>query len=120
MVPVTISDPRTGPLPTHLFGNASIGTWWKHQESRPASEVWNSGTIKCSWSCRQPQFQPNLGRIGLKWVLNRSEHPGLPGEQARDEQNRDSMQRLLLGRKKKEKKEGFIYFLVYKRREEGS
>lgn len=115
----SVRDCKEFQLPTHLFGNASIGSWWKHQGSRPASEAWNSGTIRCTWSGRQPQFQPGLGRIGLKWVLSRGEHLGLPGAQARDERAGTESYGCSLV-EEKTKKEGFIYFPVYKRRGEGS
>lgn len=50
-------------------------------------------------------------------MLSRSEHLGLPGRQAKDERTGTECCGCSLDEKKKE---GFIYFLVYKRREEGS
>lgn len=50
-------------------------------------------------------------------MLNSSEHLGLPRRQAKDERTGTKSCGCSLDEKKKE---GFIYFLVYKRREEGS
>lgn len=48
-------------------------------------------------------------------MLNSNEHLGLPGELARDERTGTECDCSLV--EEKQKKEGFIYFLVYKRRE---